>query len=516
VAAPTDAGRTRQLVESFVRDEILYREGVALGLDRDDALVRRRVAQKVELLAEEARGRDAVGDVELQAYLDTHPARFEVEPRLSFRQAYVEPRPGRDLDRDAAHLLTRLRRGGQAIAASDFGDPTQLPRQMEGAPLSAVARDFGADFANALMKQPQGGWSGPVRSAFGLHIVVVDDRIPARTADPGRDARRGRARLGTRPARERERRLVSPAPATLHGVARAEPPGRAALKTWVLALQVLLGCWLAIAAGPVGADEFRPAYLELREAGADSYDVTWKVPARGDGERLGLYVRFPEGAVNVVEPRGLSVGSSHVERWRIRQPGGLHGRQITIDGLRESAAEVLVRIESADGSAQVVRLLPSRPSFTVAIAAGAMAVAQTYTGLGIEHILLGLDHLLFVFALLVLVRGGRRIVLTITAFTLAHSITLAAATFGWLSLPPPPVEAVIALSIAFLAREIVVSRRGRESLTERQPGSSPSSSACCTASASPERWPRSACRRRRYRSRCCASTSVSRSASCCS
>jgi len=169
-----------QLVESFVRDEILYREGVALGLDRDDALVRRRVAQKVELLAEEARGRDAVGDVELQAYLDAHPARFEVEPRLSFRQAYVEPRPGRDLDRDAAHLLTRLRRGGQAIAASDFGDPTQLPRQMEGAPLSAVARDFGADFANALMKQPQGGWSGPVRSAFGVHLVFVDDRIPAR------------------------------------------------------------------------------------------------------------------------------------------------------------------------------------------------------------------------------------------------------------------------------------------------------------------------------------------------
>jgi hydrogenase/urease accessory protein HupE len=241
------------------------------------------------------------------------------------------------------------------------------------------------------------------------------------------------------------------------------------LTSWGLVLRASIVCCLSIAIGQVRADEFRPAYLQLREAGIDTYDVTWKVPARGSDERLGLYVRFPEGAVNLVEPRGVLSGSSHVERWRVRQPGGLNGREISIEGLKESSAEVLVRIESADGRAQVTRLLPSRPSFTVALAAGTLAVAQTYALLGIEHILLGLDHLLFVFALLVIVRGGRRIVLTITAFTLAHSITLAAATFGWLSLPPPPVEAVIALSIAFLAREIVVGWRGHESLTARKP-----------------------------------------------
>jgi hydrogenase/urease accessory protein HupE len=236
-----------------------------------------------------------------------------------------------------------------------------------------------------------------------------------------------------------------------------------------LALRALLGLCLLVVGVAAEADEFKPAYLELRQVGAETYDVTWKVPARGGNERLRLYVRFPEGAVNVVEPRGAFSGSSHVERWRVRQPGGLRDKEISIDGLKESSAEVLVRVESADGSVQVTRLLPSRPSFPVALAAGPLAVAQTYILLGIEHILLGVDHLLFVFALLVLVRGTRRIVLTITAFTLAHSITLAAATLGWLALPSPPVEAVIALSIAFLAREIVISRSGQQSLTERKP-----------------------------------------------
>jgi hypothetical protein len=173
--------------------------------------------------------------------------------------------------------------------------------------------------------------------------------------------------------------------------------------------------------------------------------------------------------MNVVEPRGAYVGSSHVERWQVRHPGGLQGQEVTVDGLKGSSAEVLVRVAGADGSTQVTRLTASRPSFKVTAAAGPMAVSQTYTLLGIEHILIGADHLLFVFTLLVLVRGGRRLVLTITAFTVAHSITLAAATFGWLTLPPAPVEAVIALSIAFLAREIVITGRGQVSLTERKP-----------------------------------------------
>ena len=134
---------------------------------------------------------------------------------------------------------------------------------------------------------------------------------------------------------------------------------------------------------------------------------------------------------------------------------------------------------------------------------GKLEVARTYLVLGVEHILLGIDHLLFVLALLLIVRGGRRIVLTITAFTVAHSITLVAATLGWLALPGPPVEATIALSIVFVARgDRAWHGAGTPGLTARAPWLVAFASACCTASVSPARWPRSACRRRRFPSRC--------------
>ena len=204
--------------------------------------------------------------------------------------------------------------------------------------------------------------------------------------------------------------------------------------------------------------------------GNETYDVLWKVPASGGERRLALYVRLPPGGSDVTEPRAAFVGAAHIERRRIHQPGGLEGRTIAIDGLAGSGAEVLARIERADGTAQVIRLMPSRTTFVVEASTGKLEVARTYVLLGIEHILLGVDHLLFVLALLIIVRGGKRILLTVTAaFTVAHSITLVAATLGWLALPGAPVEAAIALSIAFLAREIAMSWRGHAGFTERMP-----------------------------------------------
>jgi hypothetical protein len=231
---------------------------------------------------------------------------------------------------------------------------------------------------------------------------------------------------------------------------------------FLLALFLLVAC-------VAHADEFRPAFLEIRSAGAETYDLLWKVPAAGGDRRLALYVRLPPGSSDVTEPRAAFVGAAHIENRRIRQPGGLEGRTIAIDGLAGSGAEVLARIERADGTAQVIRLMPSRTTFVVEASTGKLEVARTYVLLGIEHILLGVDHLLFVLALLIIVRGGKRILLTVTAFTLAHSITLVAATLGWLALPGAPVEAAIALSIAFLAREIAMSWRGHAGLTERMP-----------------------------------------------
>jgi hydrogenase/urease accessory protein HupE len=228
----------------------------------------------------------------------------------------------------------------------------------------------------------------------------------------------------------------------------------------------LLACG---AAGGARADVFRPAYLELREAGEDRYDVLWKVPAPSEGLRLAAYVRFPEGTEELTPRRAWFAGGAHVERWRIRRAGGLVGQTVHIDGLAGGVTDVLARVERLDGSSQVERLLPERPEFAVAAPAGLADVAGTYLALGVRHILGGVDHLLFVLALLLIVRGSRRIVATVTAFTAAHSLTLVAATLGWVHVPGPPVEAAIALSIVFVAAEIVHGLRGRPGLTARAP-----------------------------------------------
>jgi hydrogenase/urease accessory protein HupE len=131
--------------------------------------------------------------------------------------------------------------------------------------------------------------------------------------------------------------------------------------------------------------------------------------------------------------------------------------------------DVLVRVERLDGSAQVTRLTPSAPSFVVEAAPQALEVARTYSVLGIEHILTGIDHLLFILALLIITRGGWKLVKTVTAFTISHSLTLTAATLGFVHVPQRPVEAVIALSIVFVAAEILRIRRGLESITSRAP-----------------------------------------------
>jgi hydrogenase/urease accessory protein HupE len=214
------------------------------------------------------------------------------------------------------------------------------------------------------------------------------------------------------------------------------------------------------------AHEERPAYLEVREAEPDTYDILWKVPARGGVERLSLYVRFPAAARHITEPNGISAGGAYLERWQVLCPGGLAGQTISVDGLAATGTDVLVRMDHADGSRQTARLLPDRPWFVVEARPTTWSVAGAYLLLGIDHILFGFDHLLFVLALLLLSRGWKRLVGTITAFTVAHSITLAAAVLGVVHVPGPPVEACIALSIVFVAAEIL---RGGRGLSVRAP-----------------------------------------------
>jgi hypothetical protein len=207
------------------------------------------------------------------------------------------------------------------------------------------------------------------------------------------------------------------------------------------------------------ADVFRPAYLELRQTSAEEFTVTWRIPSPAAGVRLDASVRFPDGTQTVGQRRGVYAGGFWQEQYRVRRQRGLEGSRIEIDGLLGSVTDVIARVERLDGSVQVQRLLPDHASFIVRGPEALPAVSVSYLMLGIGHILGGIDHLLFVLALLLVVRGARRIFWTLTAFTLAHSITLIAATLGWVAVPAAPVEAVIALSIVFVAAEAV--RDGR-------------------------------------------------------
>jgi hypothetical protein len=146
---------------------------------------------------------------------------------------------------------------------------------------------------------------------------------------------------------------------------------------------------------PAGADVFRPAYLELREKDAETFDVMWKVPSQGT-MRLAIRVVFPDGTVRASEPRGVFAGDGFVERWTVRRPAGLAGGTIRIDGLPGSITDVLARVERREGTTQVARLLPENPAFVVESPEGSAGVAWTYPGLGVHHILAGVDHLLIV------------------------------------------------------------------------------------------------------------------------
>jgi len=233
---------------------------------------------------------------------------------------------------------------------------------------------------------------------------------------------------------------------------------------------LLIVVLLATFAPGVFAHEVRPAYLELRQTGTETYDVLWKVPAAGEDMRLALYVRLPEGCVNLTNPRGTFSGGAYVERWRVQAPTGLAGERIAIDGLASTMTDVLVRIDFGDGTTWTQRLTPEAPAAVIPKAASRLQTAGVYLMLGVEHILLGIDHLLFVLALLIIVgwRWGL-LVKTITAFSVAHSITLALATLGFVHVPQRPVEAAIALSIVFVAAEILHGRQGREDISARAP-----------------------------------------------
>ena len=225
---------------------------------------------------------------------------------------------------------------------------------------------------------------------------------------------------------------------------------------------------LLVFCGVAYADEIRPGYLELNTTDGNTYSVKWKVPMKGNMV-LSLKPKLPDSCTERTPQSSMHTAGAMITRWSLSCPQGIDEGHIRIDGLENTSTDVLVRIVREDGITQMVRLTPDETGLVIESESSSLDVIRVYTALGIEHILGGVDHLLFVFALLLIVVGWRRLVGTITAFTIAHSITLAAATLGYVNVAQAPVEAVIALSILFLATEIIHNRQGRPGMAKRFP-----------------------------------------------
>jgi hypothetical protein len=230
---------------------------------------------------------------------------------------------------------------------------------------------------------------------------------------------------------------------------------------WIL----LLGLVPAAAAY---AHEARPAYLEIKETQPNRFEILWRTPVLS-GMRLPVALRLPEKVKNLKEPTVQELTDSLLERRTIESAGGLAGQRIEFPGLAATITDVLVRVAMQDGRKWTTIVRPSQPWVEIAAAQTALGLLGTYLVQGIRHIAFGLDHLLFVLGLLLIVQDRWMLIKTITAFTVAHSLTLAIATFGWADAPVLPLNAAIALSIFFLGPEIVRSWRGETSFTIRHP-----------------------------------------------
>jgi hydrogenase/urease accessory protein HupE len=236
---------------------------------------------------------------------------------------------------------------------------------------------------------------------------------------------------------------------------------------WRQLLATLLALACLALGTPAQADELRPGYLELTQTSERLWTVTFKAPVRG-GMAANAVPVLPKICA-LTQERREPVDGSVVTRWRANCAGSLVGAKIALTGLDRTPSDALVRIALLDRPVQTARLTTASPSYKIAPRAGTLQVAHTYFLLGVEHILEGYDHLLFVLALVLLLPTGWVVARTVTAFTLAHSITLIGATLGFLGLDQKPVEICIALSIVFLAVEVVKSDPANPRLSQRFP-----------------------------------------------
>lgn len=231
--------------------------------------------------------------------------------------------------------------------------------------------------------------------------------------------------------------------------------------------------WLTLAAlfvivQPAHADELRPGYLEFTQKTATDWNLVWKAPMRG-GVRPTTQPILPKGCTAKGEPQRAMGEMAMISTFKIACSGTVAGQSIGLSNFTGAQTDVLVRVAPLGRPVQALRLTAAEPLVEIAAKPDAWQVARTYFVIGVEHIVFGYDHLLFVVSLVLLLTGFRTIAIAVTAFTIAHSITLVGTTLGFIGLPQRPVEAIIALSIVFLAVEIVKKKDGEPRLSERMP-----------------------------------------------
>jgi hydrogenase/urease accessory protein HupE len=214
--------------------------------------------------------------------------------------------------------------------------------------------------------------------------------------------------------------------------------------------------------------EIRPAYLQLTETDKNQFEVYWRIPSRGNSVPK-LEVIFPSGTIVAGDLQPQFVDGFANFSYQINNNESITGKQLQIEGLKKTLIDVLVRLEYKTGEQVTFLLQPDNDRMVIPGETSTFEVIKLYFVLGIEHILFGFDHLLFVLALIILAKDKWKIIKTVTAFTVAHSITLSSASLGMLNIPGAPVEAVIALSIVFLAVEIIQIEKEKPTLTSRKP-----------------------------------------------
>ena len=402
-------------LERWIDEEVMFREAISRGLDRDRSVIHQRIASRMTYVLEQAIIVPEPSEAALRAWFAEHRERWAVPDRVDFTHVFVA-----GSDDAATAKLGELERVLASGAPPDrLGDPFPGGRRYRGRKLADLALAFGDPFVAGLGAQARQLDPRPRATASTSCASIARRprpaiRRPRSTCASWSRTARARAGRGGRPLRAAESAAVSRA----------------------LAIVVCAG--LAAIARPAAAHDLRPGVLALVETTQGEYLVRFAAPVDTRGESIEIRIELPPGCTRTAD--------------RVRCEHGLAG-ELAVAGMRGASMKTLVTLQRLDGSH--AEWITSADSPRITIGPDAPRTALPWIRIGIEHILGGPDHLAFVLGLLLVLqlRLDRRLLFTITAFTLAHSLTLALSVLGIFSLPIAPVEACIAASVLLVARE---------------------------------------------------------------